>query len=381
MRKPAIVLGGLLWSSCADVGSDARDDAGTVEPRAIAAPFVFEPAFDRLVLHDAIVDGRSIGELSLHGGAIEAIAGSLEGVPTEGEPMRGSAVAVRGEPGDEGLAFVDAAVHEVELVGIDVAWRADGTVIELGEPATIAASAFSWDDPGSQLVLLDAEHVAPAVAAADAGRRAILRERAHLLVGGGATPVGDGLGFLDAAADDEPEAAAMGELCTATEDCDGGLFCTQDPVAYPDGMDRCLALCVPPSPAMPLSCADDDACCDPNATCSDEGVCVPQTVDGGGGGDGGGCGNVDCDDDDDGVADGFDANPDESCSADHDADGCKDSCDGDDDDGGCGGGGSDDGSSGFCSTGRRRFPKPNALCVAFVLLVLLRGRRRWASAG
>ena len=366
MRRTTIVLGGLLCSSCGDVGMDGATDVD--EPRSIAAPFVLEPARERLVLHDAVIDGRALGDVALQGPAIEAVAGELDGVPMDGEPVRGTAVALRSElRGTD--AFVDADAIGLELVGVDAAWQSDGTMLALDEHAHIDASGFSWDDPGSLLVLLEAEGTgssayASAARATQAGRRLARLELAHTFGLDDGEPIAPPLALLD---DEAPQFLAMGEVCTMTEECDAGLFCTQDPMAYPDGQDRCLAICVQATPSMPLTCADDDACCDPDATCNDDGMCVAPTVSGSGG-NADGCNDGPCDDrDGDSVVNAIDRNPDESCSADADNDGCKDSCDSDD----------TDSPGGFCST-HRRLPRPNATMLAFVVLVLLRGRSRRA---
>lgn len=375
MRRTGIVLGGLLCSSCGDVGTDGATDVD--EPRSIAAPFVLEPARERLVLHDAVIDGRALGDVALQGPAIEAVAGELDGVPMDGEPVRGTAVALRSELRTSG-AFVDADAIGLELVGVDAAWQGDGTLLALDEHAHIDASGFSWDDPGSVLVLLEEEDPASTASAARAtyaGRRLARLELAHTFGLDDDESLAPALALLD---DEAPQLLAVGEVCTMTEECDAGLFCAQDPMAYPDAQDRCVAMCVPATPSMPLTCADDDACCDPDATCNDDGVCVAPTVTGSGG-NADGCNDGPCDDrDGDGVVNSVDQNPDQSCSADADSDGCKDSCDGDDTDGGCGGGGTDgNGGGGFCST-HRRFPRPNTTMMAFVVLILLRGRSRRA---
>src|SRR5687767_4856389 len=120
MRRIPIVLGGLLWCSCADVGTEIDDEAAT---RSVAAPFVFEPAFDRMVLHDAVVDGRALGDLAIEGVALEVVDGRLDGVRA---PEHGGIVVPEAHRGDA-LAFatVDAELIGIELVGVEAAWQGD----------------------------------------------------------------------------------------------------------------------------------------------------------------------------------------------------------------------------------------------------------------
>jgi hypothetical protein len=141
----------------------------------------------------------------------------------------------------------------------------------------------------------------------------------------------------------------------------------------------CAAECVDSAAAAPLRCLDDTGCCDGDGVCSDEGVCVvPGGAEDPASDDDpsqeGGCNEACGDRDNDGVRNGCDQKPDESCSADADNDGCNDSCDADDESSsdGCGTG-DDDGGGIFCRL--PRLPRPNSTFWALVVLYFVRGRR------
>jgi hypothetical protein len=338
------------------------------------APLRIEPGAGEgeaavLVAPEATVTGVGRGWLVIEGGSLRVDAGAVGAQAFE--PDDADALRIVAEPVDvpelppeleasPGVASLDARAIALDRVVIDEYEHARLLGGEaLHGPLEIEASALLWDEIDGRLVF-DEDEDAPRV------------ELGHTVGIGGVgvhivTPRGGGV------------TAPIGSPCIATADCDPELACVEE-IAQPGFV--CAAVCVESNADDALRCSDDAGCCDAAAVCDDAGVCVVSSADDGGtpppedADQEGGCNEACGDRDDDNVRNGCDQKPDESCSADSDNDGCKDSCDANDEDGsdGCFGGG-DDGDDGFfCRI--PRLPRPNSTFYAFVLLFFVRGRRR-----
>jgi len=374
-RRSTIAVLGLF--GCAAPTDDRDDDV--VDRIDLAAPLVLELAPGaQLVIADANVVGIGSGTVVIDALAIDADAGAvLDLAVSEGatamrvagpDGSRRLAAAPASELGDDAHA-VEAELVGLELAGFEAAWLEgpDGRVA-LAEPIVLDASALAWTT--GELVVIELRDEASTASTTASARATVTTRRpagpvvvgelGHTLAGDSADPFLD-----DLRADDEPLALEPGDSCSATSQCPTDTRCVADPMMS-DGQFRCLALCVAPElqggPALPAPsdsavCVDDGSCCDPALACSN-GQCVGPEPDDDGGSMGSGC-----DRDGDKWINACDARPDESCTADQDGDGCKDSFDDDDSD------------SCNCTT-PVRIPRPNATAFAMLALVWLRGRNR-----
>lgn len=357
-------------------GSEPPAPDESVDLRWQDAPLRIEPGAAEgpdpvIVIPDAVIEDVGSGWLVLYGATIEAEAGAIASRDFEWtEPGRLRLLAdpadvpelppaLEGDPTLMALDAREVLVDGLIVTDFDGAELFGTDIVPLSEPFVVSATAVLWDDEATRLVFTDNDgEPAP--------------ETAHAAsLGGGMLGWNPG--------DGQP--LAEGDPCTESASCDGDLICVDD---LDDEIDSgvCALQCVPTTSLELGLCTDDASCCEDAAVCDDEGLCQPA-----GDGDGGDAGTTDpsqegginegCgDNDSDGVCNAIDEKPDESCSADADDDGCKDSCDANDTDSGDGCGG---GSGGFCRYPRVR--RPNSTFWALLLLVLLRGRNRYRAPG